>query len=239
MSADKHDKLVIQEVKKHYEATNQPFHLADLGIFFRTNEIEIPEGVQFKDYLKVRFQGRLAVVQDPNTPARIAIALFGKRDEVLQRLTGEFEKDSKSVDFNRLPFALVVAFVKSPMPGSRVFFRTSWPFRYTIATNAPLQEFVEIDREFQPSSLRGAQADALSHRDKQKVYEHIEKWAEAKSLDLRTLYYDQSSAHGIDRVGDVDAPLNALQRLVNAQEPDLRDKFRIPSDIASLLTRFP
>ena len=87
MSLKDSDELVLNAVEERYESNDTPYYLAALGALFRSENIEIPSGVRFKDYLKSRYDGRLVVVQDEDSPARIAIAPPEKVDSVRRRLS--------------------------------------------------------------------------------------------------------------------------------------------------------
>ena len=241
MSTQDSDKMVMDEVNSHYESTDAPYYLAELGKFFREKEIEVPEGVQFKDFLKSRFYHSLVVLQDANNPAKIAIAPPEKRELILRQLKGQSPAvpGESEIDLARLPLALFAGFCKVPLPGARVYFRTIRPFRYVTLPEAPDASYVEIDERFRPSAFAETSVHSLSDDDKAAIFEHVKDWADVKSIDLRTLYYD----HGMTLAKSTVLPgvpaTNALQRLIDAQEPELSDKLRIPGDIASILMRLP
>ena len=236
------DRLIMEEVEKHYETHEVPYYLAELGMFFRSENIDIPDSVRLKDYLKRQFAGRLVVVQDDHTPAKIAIAPSGKENSVRQQLSGQplDTSDGPKIDYGRLPFALVAAFCKNPLPDARLYFRIAAPFRYEIRTRKLEDDnYIEIEERFRPQSLSGRSAHALSYSDKQTIYDHIRKWADEKSIDLRSIYYDlgAKSTATTATIGEVAS--NALQRLIDAQEPELRGRILIPGDIANTLMRMP
>ena len=239
MSSTDTDQLVMQEVQDHYQNKDSPYYLAELGKFFRLRSIEIPKGERFKDYLKNRFGGRLIIVQDADNPAKIAIAPPEKHQRVSQQLSGQHIEtpNDSNVNYARLPLALIAAFCRVPPPGTKVYFRVIRPFRYEIRTQAPDKDYVEIEDRFRPTSLAGASVQELSLGGKQTIYDHIEKWASQNGIDLRELYYDR----GAKSTGQTRAftEANALQRLINAQEPGLRSRIRIPGDIASTLMQIP
>ena len=235
------DQLIVEAVEKHYAEHDSPYYLSELGKFFHSQDIQVPRRVRFKDYLISRFEGRLVVVQDADHPAKIAVAPLDKQALVQQQLSSRLTEpaDDREIDQSRLPVALVAAFCKIPLPGTQVYFRVSRPFRYEVGMRAPDDKYIEIEREVRPSSLAGKSVHDLSPSEKQTAYQHIEEWAKTKEIDLRELYYDRgiksaSSATQPSRAGD-----NALQRLVDAQEPELRERIRIPGDIASTLMRLP
>ncbi len=232
------DKLILDAVSKHYTTHDFPYYLAELGKLVRSEGIELPHGVRFNDYLKIRFHGRLIVVQDADNPARIAIAPPEKEQSVLQQLSGQYlgTLDDSSVDYTRLPFALIAAFCKIPLPGSKVYFRITPPFHYQTNTQAPDESYIWIDDRFRLQSFEGKSVHDLSPSDKRQIFGQIKEWAKEKSLDLRDLYYD-SSTRAISSQKESEG--NALKRLLNAQDPELRRRLRIPGDIAELLMRMP
>lgn len=240
MATEDTDILIINEVERHYQSSDSPYDLGALGKFVRDSNIEIPEGVQLKDYLKSRFHERFVIVQNPNDKVKIAIATHENRERVEQQLLGQDleENDLEGIEFSRLPFALVAAFCKVPDHGKQLFFRRISPFRYVTRLEAPDDTYVEIEEQYQPSSLRGADVHTFSEREKHTVYEHILQWAKAKSIDLRTLYFDRPTSEDRDREGFGKPASNALHRLISAQPPAIRDKLRIPADIANILMRF-
>ena len=235
------DQLIVEAVEKHYAEHDSPYYLSELGKFFQSHDIQVPGRVRFKDYLISRFDGRLVVVQDPDHPAKIAIAPVERQALVQQQLSSQLTElaDDREIDHSRLPVALVAAFCKIPLPGTQVYFRVSRPFRYEVGMRAPDDKYVEIEKEFRPPSLAGKSVHDLSSSEKQLAYQHIEEWAKTRGLDLRELYYDRGMRSDSSATQASATDGNALQRLVDAQEPELRERVRIPGDIASTLMRLP
>ena len=241
MSTQDIDELIVKEIERHYETNDSPYYLAELGVYFREQNIEVPVGIQFKDYLRIKFDQRLTVIQDEDTPAKIAIAPLERAAHVREQLskTPTIHLDDSRIDYGRLPFALVAAFCKVPLPGTRLYFKVAKPFRYETRVHAPDDQYIEIEDRFRPQSLAGKPVGELSSGDRREIYERITKWAEEKELDLRTLYYDTRPRNfSTSPVSDQLAG-NALQRLIDAQEPELRSRLRIPGDIAGTLMRLP
>ncbi len=231
------DQLVIKAVENHYQEEDSPYYLAELGKLFREKDIDIPEGVRFKDYLRSRFHGSLVIVQDDHTPARIAVATLDKEASVRQQLSGQLPPvpGDSGLDHMRFPFSLIAAFCKIPLPNTQVYFRITRPFRYVTFMDAPDDNnYVAIDDKFRPPKLAGKSVHGLSDSDKGLLYKCIEEWAEANSVDLRQLYYDRAALPAVARAQS-GTRRNALQRLIDAQDPDLKGRIKIPGDIASVL----
>ena len=238
LSKDK-EQLVMNEILRHYEGRTKPYYLAELGQFFRSEGIEVPTGKRFKDFLSENFQSGLVIVQDPKIPARIAIALIDNRERVQQQLAGRFMSAPGRPPFevNRLPFSLIAAFCQKPGPGDRVYYRTVRPFRYAIGSAAPDDSYVEIGEQFRQSVPEGTSVHGLPSEVKQEVYRRIDEWAAAQDINLETIYVGErgrSPSSGTNR----EIPIsNALQRLIEAQEAELRKRIQIPGDIALALMR--
>ena len=241
MSSGNQDQLVIEEVRRHYRDSQTPYYLAELGVFFREKEIDVPAGVRVKDYLKSRFVDQLCVIQDNEVPAKIAVATPEAEDSVRQQLADRITEASlvATIDFGRLPFSLISAFCARRSPETQVYYRIVRPFRYVVSSIAPDDTYILIDEEFRPSHLEGSFFQTLSAEDKRTIYESIEKWAKAKDIDLRTIYFNtRSGSFGRESMVSASSS-NALQRLVEAQAPELRRKITIPGDIAVALMQLP
>ena len=237
MSLSDTDRLIIESVESHYENNDSPYLLAELGVFFHVNEIDVPEGVRLKEYLTIRFADRLVIVQDEDVPAKIAIAPPELEAIVRQMLSGKVSDlaDESIIDFTRLPIALVSAFCKNPPPNRRLYFRITKPFRYEMLTEPPDSNYVEIEERFRPNPLSGKGVRDISLKDKQIIFRHIETWAKEKRLDLRDVYYDREARNGEALGTAAGTGENALQRLIDAQEPELRARILIPADIVRSL----
>ena len=149
------DQLVVETIEKHYEEKDSPYYLAELGTFFREHGIEIPEGIRFKDYLTSRYHGRLVIVQDDLTPARIAVATMENVDKVRRQLSNQAAPlpDGSELDHSRLPFSLIAAFCKIPLPNTKVYYRIVKPFRYETLMQSPGDDYVVIEDEISAASI--------------------------------------------------------------------------------------
>ena len=233
------EQLVMDEIRRHYSEHSQPYYLAGLGQFFQSKSITVPTGKQFKDFLSETFPGRLVVVQDPTVPAKIAIALLEQQEQVQQQLAGRIlpTPGHPPIEVNRLPFSLIAAFCQKPGSDDRVYYRTVRPCRYVIGSGAPDHSYVEIDEQFRRSIPEGTSVHGLSSEVKQEIYRRISEWAATKSVDLETIYVVERGrlpSPGTSRGIPIS---NALQRLIEAQEPDLRKRIQVPGDIALALMR--
>lgn len=239
MSSVNPDQLVIEEVRRHYEKSRSPYYLAVLGEFLRSQQIDIPAGVKLKDYVQDNFKDQLSIVQDRDMPAKIAVTLPDNQEHIRQQLVPRYlaATDNPAIDLDRLPFSLRVAFCIVPPVGTQVYFRTVGPFRYAFGSSAPDDTYIAIEDMYRPSGLRGSLVQNHSAEDKREVYQHIEKWANVKDIDLASIRYNTGSASFRPTNKLNPSATNALQRLVEAQDADLRNKILIPGDIAVALMR--
>ena len=118
-----------------------------------------------------------------------------------------------------------------------MYFRTVRPFRYAFGSSAPDDTYIAIDEVYRPSLLQGSLVQNHSAEDKREVYQHIEKWANDKGIDLESIRYNTKSVSFRPINKPDPSATNALQRLVEAQDADLRNKILIPGDIAVALMR--
>ena len=237
MLAEDKMQIVIDEIQKHYDEQTQPYYLAELGQFFKSKNIEIPAGKRFKDFLAESFRGRLVVVQDPDVPARIAIALPDKSEHVQEQLAGRFltTPGRPPIEVNRLPFSLIAAFCQKPNPSLSVYYRTIRPTRYAIESLAPDSSYIEIADNFRLLVPEGMSIHELPNEFKQDIYRRISEWAAINSVNLEAIYVKEKGRTSISDINRRILISNALQRLIEAQEPELRKRVHIPGDIALLL----
>ena len=87
MTSEEMEKIYF-EVKRHYDGTDHPYYLSELGGFMRRNDISKPHDTPLKDYLSNYFKDRLPIVQDPLVRARVAIATPELKQRVAERQQG-------------------------------------------------------------------------------------------------------------------------------------------------------
>ena len=239
MLSEGNKQLVVDEIQKHYEEQAQPYYLAKLGQFLRSVEIEVPAGKRLKDFLTETFQDRLVVVQDSAVPARIAIAPPDNSEQVQEQLAGRFlpTPGRPPIEVNRLPFSLIAAFCQMPKSGLRVFYRTIRPSRYAIGLVAPDHTYIEIEDDFRQPVPEGTSIHELSMESKQGIYRRISEWAAIHNVNLEATYVNEKGGTSISGINRRIPISNALERLVEAQEPELRKRIHVPGDIALVLMR--
>ena len=239
MISEEAKQFIISEVHEHYDKRAHPYYLAELGQFFRSNDIEIPTGRRFKDFLAENFQNSLVITQDPIVPAKIAIALPENYAQVQEQLAGRFAPSvgRHPIEVNRLPFSLIAAFCQWPSTGLQVYYRPVRPARYVVGSQPPDDSFVEIAEHFRHSLAEGVSIRDLTIEDKQAIYARISEWTSTQNVNLESIYIQTSGRSSTSGARSESLVSNALQRLIEAQEPDIRKMVQIPGDIALALMR--
>ena len=230
------DDPLIQAVENHYkDAPDRPLYASELGKTVREKGIHMPPGVTVLNYIRSMYEGRLCVVQDPDVPARIAIAQPNNQTKIAQLISGRgLVESAPETEFRRLPFALTAAFCRAPTKGKKLFFATRRPFRYVSEAAPPNSDYVEIEEDYQPPDLRGLDAHQLSEDQRLIVYSSIARWALAKNIRLSD-FYVITPASTARNTPIHSSSRNALERFIGAQDDDIKSRIKIPMDIAQLL----
>ena len=239
---DQEDDPIVKEVVRHYSESEKPYHLAELGVFLNHEKIPMPDGIKLKDFLQKTYPSKLEIIQDPNTPARIAVALPSNNEKIRSKILGdEFSFGLDGFDARRLPFSLIAAFCRVPPVGKHLYYRIIPPFHYIVAETprGDQGEYLLIDDSSPPAQVRGVDPYALSPEDLHGVYAKIVEWAQSKGIDPRSLRVSEEKTHLDMSPTSGGAGSNALQRLIEAQEPNLRSQIRVPMDIIAALIRLP
>lgn len=228
--------VIVEEVRRHYEQpTERPYFLADLGNFVRGKALVLSPEHSLANYIKRHLGGDLTIVRNPYVPARVAVALMANKDTV-RRLVQQ--SPTKGGDSNKIPFSLVAAFCRSAE--KPVFFSIRPPFRYVESETSPGEQFVEIEPAYRRYN-ESIDSRRLTEDQREEIYRRIADWAKAKHVDLRRLHVASEApasaarAASAPRAASVESTF--LQRLIDAQDPDLKARFRIPLDIVELLLR--
>ena len=220
-------------MEQHYrDYPDRPYFASELGKRIRELRLSIPSNVRVINYIRSRLADRVLVVQDPQTPARIAVARPYNVQKVQRIVEGKnhiFE--IHNVRLGKLPFALLAAFCRAPKEGMRTFFHLKKPFRYELCNTAPDMDYVEIPQSYQPEALRGADVHRLGEVERLELYRHIVQWSNDCDIDLHRLYIDEMDKRSAGVRNRRILPKNALERLLFMQDEEIRSWIRIPADL--------
>lgn len=239
MSPGEIDKLILEEINRHYGENETPYYLAKLGDFIQSNDkIVLPSKTQLSDYIRIRFLESLSLIPHPKDSKILIVAPEAFRDTVKEKLSKSPQLNEDLESYSRLPNALFVAFCIDPPQGENIYFHTIRPFVYQVAAAPSDNYYIEIESEFRPAHIRGRHLSSLSREERGELQEQVKRWSERHSIDLQTLHYDKQDHRIPHRFARHDGSENALSRLIEAQDVNLRKRIKIPSDIAALLLTF-
>lgn len=214
-------------VREHYERSERPLFLAQLGQRLPSRPL-----IPLRQLLESKLSGELAVVVDAQAPKRIAVAPVAKSHTVRAALS----QSSPPIEgmLRLLPRTLLYAFSKPPSDGRVFYWPTERP-RYEVASESPGPDALEIEPDYR-KNLRFAELTDLDAEVRREFADRIGAWMKAHGLALEDLRRRGRSVP--DRTPTSTAP-NALTRLIQAQPPDILGRMVIPGDVAALLMRSP
>lgn len=93
-----------------------------------------------------------------------------------------------------------------------------------------MRQILKIDEQFRRQIPKERSIHDLPAGVKQNIYRRISEWAVARNVDLESIYLDRRRRPPGSRVGHRMLATNALQRLIEAQEPEIR-RIQVPGDI--------
>jgi hypothetical protein len=122
-------------------------------------------------------------------------------------------------------------------PDQRIFLRKEPPHRYSLEPHAG-EEYWEVEPDVRLPGLFVDDNRELAESDIERLTSNISRWAARHQVDLEALTAGTVKAKS---EATVPAPgrlaANALERLHNAQLPEMASRLVVPMDIALLLSR--
>jgi hypothetical protein len=230
---------LAERVRRHYRATDKPLLLAELGVELRSAGVWPVEGDK-RTLARALADSApdLAVLSDPGTPAYVVVTPKGEEE----RARKAFGARRRERLLRRLPRAVVLAFCADVGEGRRVYLRKTPPHRYSADPDSS-DGWWPIEPGFRSPGLFIDFNRPVGEGDAERLTQGMEAWAAQHSVDLDALAAAeaQSSARPPATVPDLPARTasNALERLCNAQPPELTARLVVPMDIALLLSRSP
>ena len=225
---------VLDLVKRHYGKSSEPLFLSSVGQALRGQKLWPIDGEKrsLKDWL-----GSLApavkVIADETSPARVAIVSAEKADIVEEKLLAR--RDMHLI--GALARAVLLAFCVRGNDDHPVFLTRRPPFRYTLVTPDNRDDYLAIPPQFRLPGLLLQPVAKMPTADVASLGANIRGWAEAEgvALDHFTKERADQSTTAIEDVAV--GTMSALDRLLQAQRPDVRNLLVVPADIAVLLSR--
>lgn len=223
----------LRVARAHYADSDEPLFLSAVGQALRAENLwPLPdERRSLKEWLK-SLEPELTLLQDEESPARVAIATAEKAAIVHERIYGLRDV----ILLSRTARPVLLAFCAKGNEEGPVYLTSQPPFRYTLTLPDEPGDYLTIAPNDRVPGLHLRAIQRMPNADVARLARSLRNWAEAAKVDLKALSKDASP------VSSESPPLppgtmNALERLIQAQRPDLRHQFHIPGDIAALLSR--
>jgi hypothetical protein len=225
--------MTIRVAKAHYADSDEPLFLSAVGQALRAENLwPIPdEKRSLKKWLK-SLEPDLFLLEDEDSPARVAIATAEKAGIVHERIYGLRDV----ILLSRTARPVLLAFCAKGNEDGPVYLTSQPPFRYTLTLPDEPGDYLTIAPNYRLPGLHLRAIQRMPTADVANLARSLRSWAEATKVDINALSKDAAP------VSSEAAPLppgtmNALERLIQAQRPELRHQFHIPGDIAALLSR--
>lgn len=219
-------------VEKHYrENSGSPLLLSDLGEALRKQELwPLVEwqGKNLREFIQESSDPDLLIVRDKNSPAYIAVTTRASKDVVEQFISRRAQAQAIIPDLEALPRSVLLAFCVQQESGKRVFLRRSPPYRYLVETPTGEHErdFILVEDRYRRPGLKVGDVSEMTAADRLDLQTKIAAWSRDNGIQLGKFYRDWEKKN-----------TNALERLVEAQAPEIAKKLVIPGDIALLLVQ--
>jgi hypothetical protein len=226
---------LISMVRAHYAAHRTPLLLARLGTELDKADAWPVDREQrsLKQLITDLASPDVDLVWDKRSPAYIAVATPDVREAVIDQIQERLGARSVSIRLEDIARPVLLAFCIDAH-GQPVYVRRTRPFRYEIGQVPADQfaDFVLVDAEYRRPGLRVDRPQALSATDKVDLANRLQKWALAHDLVVQQFYRPDNESKEVS-----DPQMTALDRLLNAQTPDVAQRLMIPADIAQVLAR--
>lgn len=224
-------------VLSHYAETDDVLLLSELGKMLRVKGHWPPPDDQ-RPLVKIveELDPEIILRRDPHASAYVAVVPAAKEHLVTEAI----ERRRRTHLLSKLPRPILLAFCLRQGEGQPIYVRPAPPFRYHIG-ESPGSDFVPIEDCFRSPGLYIDDVDALSPGDAIDLVGKIEGWASQHGIRLEQFSADRRGGWPVPAAGSQPprATTNALERLYEAQPPNLREQIVMPFDIAVYLSRMP
>lgn len=222
-------------VLAHYSGTRTPFLLSHLGALIEKEDAWPTDQGQrsLKQLIRDYFGTDLQIVWDKRSPAFVAVVTPDVRSDVEAQIAERLgSKEPTHVRLEDIARPVLLAFCVN-VHNDPVYVRRVRPFRYEIG-NIPADrasEYVVVEAEYRRPGLRVEHPHLLPLTERRDLEGLIQKWMAVHGLQIGQFSkLDQAEE-------DPDPGKTALDRLLEAQTPEVAQRLLIPADIAQILTR--
>jgi hypothetical protein len=226
---------LISIVQEHYAEHQTPLLLARLGTELDKANVWPADREQrtLKQLITDFVTPAVDLVWDKRSPAHIAVVTPDMREAVIRQIEERLGARSMSVRLEDIARPVLLAFCVDSHD-QPVYVRRAHPFRYEIG-QIPVDQFADfvlVDAEYRRPGLRVDRPQAISATDKADLANRLQRWALAHDLAIEQFYKPDNESKGA-----IDMGTTALDRLLNAQTPDVAPRLMIPADIAQILAK--
>lgn len=225
------------KVLSHYAGTDNVLLLSELGKVLQLEGRWPPPDDQ-RPLAKVveELAPDIVLRRDPHALAYVAVVPAAKEHLV----TDAIESRRRTHLLSKLPRPILLAFCLRQGDGQPIYVRPAPPFRYYVG-ESPDNGFVPVEERFRSPGLYIDDVTKLAAKDAVDLVDKIESWANQHGIRLEKLSTDRGAGWLVPTTnGQPPQPTtNALERLYQAQPPNLRDQIVMPFDIAVYLSRIP
>ena len=217
---------ISELVQKHYEASDRPFLLAELGSHL------VAEFGPLRDNLggmslaeAIAGIPEMALVRHSDIPQRIAVATVVNKTRIqdgLEKRTPPVA--TMSFDPKRLQRAIVYAFQQDPGEEEEVYISARPPLRFQVIrklTDPDEHNLLLIPKDLISPNNPPERLENLSPEKRITIVSNMKTWLKDINIPLQNFYFYGTS-------GDAG---NLLLRLIDAQPPDIRARLLIPADV--------
>lgn len=222
---------LVAKVGEYYSTSDEPLLLSRLGqkIHPDLRRQLVQEHGTLGAAIRAAGDDKLLVLCPvPSSGKEIVTTPERSGSAVMRTLETDARNTAHVETFDRLPTPVRVAFCAAVSDDQQIVLRSSPPFRYERCPkhSSPPPGFVAIEDEFRHPNLDVSEA---TRAQKAALWKSIDAWAARHGVNLEAASVTNPSATG-GAVG-----VSALARFLDAQEPDILRRLRLPGDVARLL----
>ena len=228
---------LAERVRRHYLATDAPLLLSELGVELRNAGIWPVDGDK-RPLAQALAESTpdVTILTAPDAKAFVVVTMKGEEDKAHKA----FAARRRERLLRRLPRPVILAFCAKLEDDRPVFLRKTPPYRYSPDPDS-VEGWWPVEPEFRNPGLFVDANRSVGGNDADRIMQGIESWAAKHAVDLDALAATEAkpASHATAPVAEAPVPAaaNALERLCNAQPPELVRRLVVPMDIALLLSR--
>lgn len=230
-------------VKEHYEKGGNTLLLSDLGLLVAESKLRPDDGDRRSLREIAEAVPDLSLISDEDSNSYIIVVMKGDEARAEAALVERHQRRF----LRRLPRALLLAFTLDMADGQKMAVQLQPKLVFQGGPEVA-EGWIEIDADLRLPGMDVGSVQELDAKSVKELESRIRAWCDRRKIDPESLsrspagprkaerLYRSTHAHYSDsQPGGV--TLTALERLYQAQEPEIARRMTIPIDIALVLTR--